>query len=101
MLLSHEAYGRQINEASVLYGYCKDNGLFTSGYCNGYVFGTIATYLKEKPEDKFCGFDLDTAPLGLITKNVTKYLENHPEEGSGSNIEIIVRVLHESYPCGN
>jgi len=100
-MLSHEAYGGPLEDGSALYGYCKVDNLFTSGYCNGYVVGAIVTYLKEKPEAKFCGFDLATAPLGLITFNVTKFLEDHPEERAHSNVEIIVRVLHESYPCGN
>jgi hypothetical protein len=72
------------------------------GVCAGFIAGivdfhTVATTVESLPVDMFClPGNISTAQ---VIRDVTQYLEDHPEKHHDLAAYSVILALREAYPC--
>jgi glycosyltransferase involved in cell wall biosynthesis len=81
-----------IQRGTGLLSTCQDDSIFFKGVCRGYVLGVTDT------STGVC------VPPGVNVKQIVdlivQYLEQHPSTRQDFSYQLILRALHETWPCG-
>ena len=99
-LPAHAVTGSQLKACCADYDDEKNKGFFSSGFCAGYITGTIESIAIWTAGSSHIPYCLpENATNDQIISVIRKYLDANPEKLHLDGAELIIDAISDAFPC--